>query len=100
MASNVAHCATCHSIDLSGIDIAPGLKGAGFRFRWGGSSLNDIYLSLRSTMPQASPGSLSREVYVDLIAYLLEANNYPTGNLELTPDEALLDAIQVDRKPS
>ena len=50
-------------------------------------------------MPQGAPASLSAQGYVDIIAYLLDANEYPTGSAELPTNEAALQAIIVDEKP-
>jgi cytochrome c len=90
-------CASCHLDDLSGHEMAPGLAGVAFSFRWRGSTLQDLFDSLRLTMPQASPGSLPREDYLDLIAFLLEANDYPDGASELVEDG--LPRIAIERKP-
>ena len=40
-----------------------------------------------------------RQVYVDLIAFLLDANAFPTGDEELTADESVLRAILIKGKP-
>ena len=97
-AAYLKHCAECHAEDLSGQEMAPSLIGVAFSFRWGGSTLNEIYTSLRTTMPQSTPGSLQYQTYADLVAYMLRANNYPSGNAELDADEAALAAITIERK--
>ena len=50
-------------------------------------------------MPQNAPRSLGDQVYVDLIAFLLDANAFPTGDEELTADESVLRAILIKGKP-
>ena len=91
-------CARCHRDDLSGEELSPALVGVAFTFRWRDLSVNDIFTSLRSTMPTESPGSLSDQAYLDLVAYLLSANHYPAGDEELEPDVTALAEIAVEGK--
>ena len=92
-------CAACHLDDLLGDGIAPPLLGIPFSFRWSDLSVGDMYAAIRTTMPQGAPASLSPQGYVDIIAYLLHANEYPTGDAELPTEEAELQQIIVDEKP-
>lgn len=91
-------CAECHREDLRGQEMAPGLVGVAFSFRWRGLSLNDLFTGLRYTMPQAMPGSLTAQSYVDLVAYLLSVNGYPAGDEELSSEETTLAQIVVERE--
>ena len=93
----LVHCAECHREDLRGQEMAPGLIGTAFSFRWRGATVMDIYASLRLTMPQATPGSLTEQAYADLIAYMLSENQFPSGEIELPPNEAELASIRVER---
>ena len=86
----LAECARCHRDDLRGEEMAPGLRGIAFSFRWRGQSVSDIFSSVRSTMPTEAPRSLSDRAYIDVVAYLLSANEYPAGDAELEPNEAAL----------
>ena len=52
------HCAECHGEGLGGGEMAPGLTGVAFRFRWRGLKVADIYDSVESTMPPEEPGTL------------------------------------------
>ena len=92
-------CAACHLEDMLGDGIAPPLIGVPFSFRWSDLSIGDMYAAIRTTMPQGAPASLSPRGYLDVIAYMLQANEYPTGDTELPPDEAALQQIIVDEKP-
>lgn len=92
-------CAACHLDDLLGDGIAPPLLGVPFSFRWSELSIGDMYAAIRTTMPQGAPASLSSQGYVDIIAFLLQANEYPTGDSELPTEEAALQQIVVDDKP-
>jgi hypothetical protein len=51
--------------------------------------------NLRSSMPQNAPDSLGDRGYVDLVAYLLQANGSPAGALELPLDVAELERITI-----
>jgi len=92
-------CAACHLEDLLGDGIAPPLIGIPFSFRWSDLSIGDMYTAIRTTMPQGAPSSLSPQGYIDIIAYMLQANAYPTGDVELLPEETELNQIVVDEKP-
>ena len=59
-----------------------------------------MYTAIRTTMPQGAPASLSVSGYVDIVAYLLQANEFPTGDAELPTDEdALGDIIITEEAP-
>jgi hypothetical protein len=47
-------------------------------------------------MPQTEPGSLSQQAYLDIVAYILQRNEYPAGSDELTADR--IATIRVTRK--
>ena len=92
-------CAGCHLDDLLGDGFAPPLVGEPFEFRWSDLSIGDMYQAIYATMPQGAPASLSPSGYVDIIAYLLQANEYPAGDAELPTDEDALQKIIVDAMP-
>ncbi len=79
-------CAQCHLDDLMGDGIAPALIGSSFFFRWSDLSVGDMYVAIRTTMPQGAPASLSPAGYVDITAYLLRMNKIPGGDTELPTD--------------
>jgi quinoprotein glucose dehydrogenase len=94
-----AHCAECHGEGLGGGEMAPGLTGVAFRFRWRGLKVADIYDSIESTMPPEEPGTLGDQAYIDVVAFLLSANGYPAGERELAADSKLLEGVAVERMP-
>ena len=74
----VAECRSCHSYDNLGGPEAQSLKGARFIEAWREDSLESLFTKMRRTMPP--PGALlNDEQYVDVIAFLLEANEYASG---------------------
>jgi quinoprotein glucose dehydrogenase len=91
-------CAQCHLEDLLGDGIAPSLVGAPFHFRWSELSVGDMLVAIRTTMPQGAPASLSPRAYVDIVAYLLEANDFPAGDMELPTDQDVLESIIIQEE--
>ena len=64
-------CSSCHGAELEGGEMAPGLVGGGFTSNWNGLTIGDIFDRTRTTMPQDSPGALSREQVADVTAFVL-----------------------------
>lgn len=92
-----ASCATCHSEDLLG-GSGPALVGESFMQRWNGTTVNDVLLTVRQTMPQDSPDSLGTPGYVDLIAFLLKSNGAPAGSAELPTETGALQAVKITQR--
>jgi mono/diheme cytochrome c family protein len=82
-----ASCAECHMADLSGHEYAGALAGYGFQLKWEDASLAEVFGRVRS-MPLGRPATLPTQDYLDIVAYLLQANGYPTGPKELGLDVA------------
>lgn len=91
----VESCALCHGAQLEGATSTP-LVGEQFLMSWGRPdlTLDDFYYIVRRTMPKAAPGSLTREGYTDIVAYILQRNGFPPGTKELRPDPALLRTVR------
>src|SRR6185436_10556564 len=77
------YCASCHGPDLAGGEMAPGLTGGEFSSNWNDLSLGDLFERMRVSMPQNSPGSLSRQQNADILAYMLFKASVPAGKTEL-----------------
>ena len=89
-----ANCAACHRADLGGANEAPQLAGANFLAEWGRRTSSDLLAYMRQTMPPLTPGGLSESTYVDIVAYLLQANGAPEGPLPLTATRGVpIDAV-------
>ena len=80
------NCASCHKEDLSGTTEAPPLMGDKFLAAWKDSSAGDLVDLVRTTMPYDQPNSLPAKAYVDIVAAILQRNNYPAGPDELPVD--------------
>ena len=87
------HCASCHGAGLGGTGEAPALAGAHFLSDFDGLTLGDLFDRIRTSMPQDNPGSLTREQYADILAYILKANAVPAGTRELDRRSEYLKAI-------
>ena len=91
-------CANCHMDDLSGSGQALPLAGDAFTETWEGQTVADLFDLIHNTMPQDKPGTLSADVVVDVISYLLQYNKFPAGKDELKDDPAALKSILITTK--
>jgi mono/diheme cytochrome c family protein len=94
------HCSGCHQKDLSGRDgggEGPELAGGAFTKKWDLQPLNQLYTEIKQRMPRDQPGTLSAEAYLNVVAYILQANKYPAGERALTADTALLTSTFIAR---
>lgn len=76
-------CATCHATNLRGGEMAPSLVGQTFISGWSGDTLWSLADFTNVTMPQDAPGKLTPQGLNDVLAFILEANEYPAGSNEL-----------------
>lgn len=90
-----ARCASCHAADLRGNSNSPGLLGMSFMFLWEGRSVGELYTKMRSDMPSEQPGSLPAQTYMDILAYILRANQFPAGAEELVADADWLNSVLI-----
>jgi S-disulfanyl-L-cysteine oxidoreductase SoxD len=88
------YCITCHGAKLQGNPAAP-LAGVVFLARWadGQHTLDDLFYIVRTQMPYNAPGSLAKQQYADVVAYVLKVNAYPAGEVELTPSSDALKKV-------
>jgi S-disulfanyl-L-cysteine oxidoreductase SoxD len=87
-------CATCHGDALLGREMASPLTGPVFNSNWNGVMLGDLLERMRLTMPQSSPGSLSRQQNADVLAYILSVGGFPAGDKELARQTEILNTIR------
>lgn len=95
-------CASCHAPDLEGDpgrDV-PALYGEDFIGEWNKHTVKDLVDLARKAMPKDSPGSLRAETYVDIVTYLLQANEFPSGEQELSADPTALERVGIDKVPA
>jgi S-disulfanyl-L-cysteine oxidoreductase SoxD len=89
------YCSSCHKADLTGTERVPPLAGDSFERIWQASTLRDLFERVASTMPQLAPHSLSDATYVDIVAFLLQANGYQPGGSELAADPTILGQLRI-----
>lgn len=76
-------CAVCHQSNLQGTFEAPQLAGESFLQFWGDLSPGDLFVRISGSMPPGQAGSLTDQAYLDVVAYLLQANGAPAGGAAL-----------------
>jgi ankyrin repeat protein len=79
-------CGRCHSDDLMGDRDAPALVGGAFTTRWGGQTVEDLFQSVKRTMPQEAPDTLGPAAYADIVSYIIKSNGHPAGASDLPVD--------------
>ena len=82
-------CAICHRTDLQGNFESPPLAGTNFLNFWGDRTPQELVERIRVTMPPDRPGRLGDQTYLDIVAYLLQANGAPAGDQALTAATAI-----------
>ena len=70
--------------------------GDKFKVAWVTKTAYDIFNVIRTQMPEDNPGSLERQQYVDIVAYIFSLNAYPAGSGDLArrgrgPEEDKID---------
>ena len=95
------NCASCHLDDLSGSGQALPLVGDAFTQTWEGLTVDDLFEVILATMPpplQDKPPNLSADAALDVVAYLLQSNQFPAGKDELKNDPNALKNILITTK--
>src|SRR5262249_33453535 len=77
-------CSRCHGEDLTGSGNV--LRGAKFMDHWREDSVRSFFNTVKTTMPRNAPRSLGDGEYLDIVAYVRQANAFPPGADELTLD--------------
>jgi len=93
-------CEGCHGADLAGdpVNEIPALSLDSFMTSWSGKSVKELVDTVKRSMPKDKPGSLGAGAYVDVVAYLLQANRFPAGSRELSRVPEELESIVIERK--
>jgi mono/diheme cytochrome c family protein len=82
-----AQCSSCHGQKLEG-DSGPQLAGSDFMGKWTGQTADDLRDVIATQMPLTNPGSLKPDQVLQVLAYILQQNNYPAGDSALTAPKA------------
>ena len=76
-----ANCSGCHGTDLRGV---PPLAGPDFIGGWSTRPVKDLISTISSSMPPDRPGQLRQEVYLDIVAHILQTNGRTPGDQMLS----------------
>ena len=89
-------CGECHGVNLDGVE-APPLRGADFLNGWAGQTTDELITYVEEAMPPGLGGSLSPQVYLNIVAYILAENGARPGDVALTSDATVMigDAADV-----
>jgi len=96
----VTSCETCHMASLEGdpVEEIPALVFDAFMLRWSGKSVGELAEAIGRSMPKDAPGSLGRQAYADVVAFILSKNDAPAGKVPLDRDPERLKSIRIERK--
>ena len=72
------------------------VRGEDFMFEWEGSSVGRLYRVISRTMPDDNAGSLPQEDYFAVVAYILQLNDFPAGEVALGSDIEALDSLMIE----
>ncbi|MFN0172388.1 MAG: glucose/sorbosone family PQQ-dependent dehydrogenase [Bryobacteraceae bacterium] len=90
-----AYCAVCHGSTLTNGTFGTPLAGEQFKTRWPGRSVGTLYDKSR-TMPPTTPGSLPKETYADIVAYILGVNGLKPGGVALPAGGDTLRQMRIE----
>jgi alcohol dehydrogenase (cytochrome c) len=82
-------CSTCHGATLRQLPDAL-LGGREFVAEWGDRSIGELIEQIEATMPPENPGGLAPSAYVEIAAFLLQANGAPADEVVLTANSAAI----------
>jgi quinoprotein glucose dehydrogenase len=94
-------CASCHGDQLNGGETAPPLAGGEFMANWNGLPVGQLFERIRTGMPPAEPGKVTRDAKVNILAYVLSVNRFPAGDKELPRQTEAMNTIKIEaEKPA
>ena len=79
-----ARCSSCHRDGPR--------RDEAFMRDWGGTDVEGLFRQIKVSMPADAPSSLSDNAYLDIVAFMLRVNYFPSGR-----DELSADAIKIIR---
>src|SRR5579864_464061 len=82
-----ANCAACHAPDLSGRE-GPQLAGSNFLSQWSDKTAGALINFMQSSMPPGA-AALPGDSYINLAAFILDANSARPGDRALTAESAV-----------
>jgi hypothetical protein len=89
-------CGSCHD-EVGGGSGDPELVGANFLEDWDGQSALELARHIHSST-MGNPGDIGIAEATDLIAFLLQENQIPAGNSDLSVDPRVLAGIRIEEQ--
>ena len=83
-------CANCHAMTQ--------FSGPSFLGAWEGGNAFELFQLISEQMPFDNPGSLPREQYIEVLAYLFKLNGFPAGSRPLPGEPQELKRIRIHAK--
>ena len=95
-----ASCAQCHGENLEG-GVGPALRGPNLvrLAKKTKLTVGDFFSFLALQMPLNAPGSLPKNTYASVMAYILARNGYPAGSKPLAYDAAMHSTVIITTYP-
>ena len=93
------NCIACHGRDLRGTEGGNALMGERFVTKWKEKSLGELFELTKTTMPKTNPHSLDDASYSALLAFMLNANEFPSGDVALSSKKEELENILMGIPP-
>ncbi len=81
-------CRECHYVSE--------FRGADFEWQWRRRTAWDLFRNISRNMPENAPGSLTQQVYTDVVAYVLALNQHTPGDTALAPTREAMSQIPID----
>jgi cytochrome c5 len=91
-------CSRCHNVALAGSERGPAIKGNTFLSHWEKDTVAGLFTKIRDTMPESGPGTVTDDVKIDILSYILQQNGFPAGTAELTKDVSSLEEIRMSKR--
>ncbi len=91
-----ANCLRCHNVDVDVLNPDARFIGPAFIQRWREYDVESLFSFIKLSMPRRDPGSLSDQVYLDIVAHLFKSNLFPSGDDELSMNA--IDSIQIEEQ--
>jgi mono/diheme cytochrome c family protein len=95
-----ASCAQCHGENLEG-GVGPALRGPNLvrLAKKTKLTVGDFFSFMALQMPLNAPGSLPKNQYASIMAYVLARNGYPAGSKALAYDAAMHSNVIITTYP-
>jgi len=94
-AALIGQCRNCHGANMDGGQ-APPLRGPRFMDYWREDTMDSMYQLIQTSMPPRANNQLTEGEALSLVSYILQANEFPAGNADLTVDA--LPAIHIEER--